>query len=103
MYAALCQSGERRDRILGRVLAEWDRAERGILAVTGTSEILEDNPVLRRSIRLRNPYVDPMSFVQVTTLGRLRATAEDDPAREGIRDLVALSVNGIAAGLQNTG
>ena len=89
--------------MLGTVLAEWDRAERGILAVTGTSEILEDAPVLRRSIRLRNPYVDPMSFVQVTTLRRLRALGEDDPQRDAVADLVALCVNGIAAGLQNTG
>ena len=103
LYAGLAEPDVLRDRILGAVLAEWDRTERGILAVTGTGEILEDTPVLRRSIRLRNPYVDPMSLVQVTTLRRLRAMAEDDPGREPVRDLVALSVNGIAAGLQNTG
>ena len=59
--------------------------------------------MLRRSIRLRNPYVDPLSFVQVALLRRLRALAEDDPEREAVRRLVALSVNGVAAGLQNTG
>jgi phosphoenolpyruvate carboxylase len=103
LYADLAAPEGLRDRILGEIQQEWDRTERGILAVTGTHEILEDNPVLRRSIRLRNPYVDPMSFVQVTTLRRLRAMADDDPGRAAVRDVVALSVNGIAAGLQNTG
>jgi phosphoenolpyruvate carboxylase len=103
LYAGLVDSGELRGQVFGAVLAEWDRAERGIFAVTGTSEVLEDAPILRRSIRLRNPYVDPMSFVQVMTLRRLRDLGEDDPQRDAVRDLVALCVNGIAAGLQNTG
>ena len=103
LYAGLAAPEGLRDRTLRAVLAEWDRAERGILAVTSTAEPLQNAPVLRRSIRLRNPYVDPMSFVQVTMLRRLRALADDDPRRAAVRDLVALSVNGIAAGLQNTG
>jgi phosphoenolpyruvate carboxylase len=103
LYAGLVDSGDLRHQVFGAVLAEWDRAERGIFAVTGTSEVLEDAPILRRSIRLRNPYVDPMSFVQVMTLRRLRALGDDDLQRDAVRDLVALCVNGIAAGLQNTG
>jgi phosphoenolpyruvate carboxylase len=103
LYAGLVSPAERRQRVLSAVLAEWDRAERGILAVAGTTEVLEDAPLLRRSIRLRNPYVDPMSFVQVTTLRRLRGLGEDAADAEDVRDVVALSVNGIAAGLQNTG
>ena len=59
--------------------------------------------MLRRSIRLRNPYVDPLSFVQVSLLGRLRALPEDHPEREAVRQVIALSVNGVAAGLQSTG
>jgi phosphoenolpyruvate carboxylase len=103
LYAGLVSPETLRARVLSAVLQEWDRAERGILAVAGTSELLEDAPVLRRSIRLRNPYVDPMSFVQVTMLRRVRALGDDDPRRAAVRDVVALSVNGIAAGLQNTG
>ena len=103
LYAGLVVPDALRDRVFGAVLDEWDRAERAIFAVAGTSEVLEDAPLLQRSIRLRNPYVDPMSFVQVTTLRRLRAMEEDDPGQEAARELVALSVNGIAAGLQNTG
>ena len=59
--------------------------------------------MLRRSIRLRNPYVDPLSFVQVSLLARLRAAAEPAPERDVLQRLLALTVNGIAAGLQSTG
>jgi phosphoenolpyruvate carboxylase len=103
LYAALVSPESLRERVFSAVLREWDRTERGILAVAGTAEMLENAPVLRRSIRLRNPYVDPMSFVQATMLRRVRALSDDDPRRSAVRDLVALSVNGIAAGLQNTG
>jgi phosphoenolpyruvate carboxylase len=60
-------------------------------------------PVLQRSIRLRNPYVDSLSELQVLMLGRLRATPEDDPSRPQLLRLVHLTVSGVAAGLQNTG
>ena len=56
-----------------------------------------------RSIRLRRPYIDPLSHIQVRFLARLRALPADDPDRERYRRLVQLTVNGVAAGLQNTG
>ena len=67
---------------------------------TQRRELLQGSPVLRRSIRLRNPYVDPLSLVQVSLLRRWRDGSEPD-AEEA--QLAALAVNGIAAGLQNTG
>jgi phosphoenolpyruvate carboxylase len=70
---------------------------RWVKAVTGHVQLLEDNPSLQRSIRLRNPYVDPMSFLQVELLRRKRA---GEPG--GDRALL-LTLNGIAAGLRNTG
>jgi phosphoenolpyruvate carboxylase len=82
---------------------EWDRTEAAILAMTGRSQILEGSPVLLRSIRLRNPYVDPLSFVQATLLRRWRGLPEDSREREDVRRVLALTVNGVAAGLQNTG
>ena len=85
-----------------RIDEEWDRTLAELLHVT-EKELLEDSPVLRRSIRLRNPYVDPLSFVQVALLRRLRALAEDAPERREVQRLIALSINGVAAGLQNTG
>jgi phosphoenolpyruvate carboxylase len=60
-------------------------------------------PVLQRSIGLRNPYVDSLSELQVRLLGRLRGLPPDDPERPVLLRLVQLAVNGVAAGLQNTG
>jgi len=95
-------AGEEGAAVRARMEEEWERTEQAILAITGRSEILEASPVLLRSIRLRNPYVDPMSFAQVALLGRWRALAEGGE-REEVRRALALTVNGIAAGLQNTG
>jgi phosphoenolpyruvate carboxylase len=102
MYASLAEPDVRR-AVLPTMEAEWDRTEAAILAVTGRGQILESSPVLLRSIRLRNPYVDPMSFVQVVLLRRWRALPAEAPEAEGVRRVLALSVNGVAAGLQNTG
>ena len=70
-----------------------------MLAVTGHDALLEDNPVLRRSIDVRNPYVDPINLVQVELLRRLREP-DPDPA---LFDAFVVTVNGIAAGMRNTG
>ena len=70
-----------------------------VLRVTGRGELLDDNPVLRRSIGVRNPYVDPINLVQVELLRRLRQTAGD----ERLRNAFLVTVNGVAAGMRNTG
>lgn len=75
------------------------RAVNVVLAVTGHHELLENNPVLRRSIDVRNPYVDPINLVQVELLRRLR----DPDADPRLRDAFGVTVNGIAAGMRNTG
>jgi len=74
------------------------RAIRGVLAVTGHGELLQSNPVIRRSIDVRNPYIDPLNLVQVELLRRVRE-APDPRAQTALR----VTVNGIAAGLRNTG
>jgi phosphoenolpyruvate carboxylase len=74
-----------------------------LLRVTGRDRLLDDAPVLQRSIALRNPYVDSLSELQVRLLARLRALPEDDPQRPVLLRLVQMAVNGVAAGLQNTG
>jgi len=70
-----------------------------VLAITGQRELLEKNQVLARSIRLRNPYVDPMSLIQVDLLRRKRAGEDTDEVNRAI----AGTINGISAGLRNTG
>jgi phosphoenolpyruvate carboxylase len=74
-----------------------------VLAVTGRRRLLDHRPVLRRAVDLRNPYVDALSFLQVRFLGQLRSGEADEAATDRLRQLVMLTVNGVAAGLQNTG
>jgi phosphoenolpyruvate carboxylase len=75
------------------------RAVNALLGVTGHRELLEENPVLRRSINVRNPYVDPINLVQVEVVRRLRQ-GDSDPR---LRHAFMVTVNGIAAGMRNTG
>jgi len=93
-----------RPDLAGRVLAEYDLTRRLVLAVTGHDRLLADRPVLSRAVALRDPYVDALSYLQLRALGALRGPAADDPAeRERLERLLLLTVNGVAAGLQNTG
>lgn len=103
LYASLVPDPAIRQRIFGHIEAEWWRTEAAVLAITGQSALLAGSPVLRRSIRLRNPYVDPLSFLQVSLLMRLRRMADGAPERAPAQLLVAATINGVAAGLQNTG
>jgi len=75
------------------------RTERALLQVTGHEQLLEENPVLRRSIDVRNPYVDPINLVQAEVLRRLRAPGADPALFEAF----LITVNGVAAGMRNTG
>jgi len=101
-YADLCHDPRIRGEIFGLVGAEHARTTRMICRVAGIDELLERAPVLRRSIARRNPYVDPMSYIQVELLERLRA-APDGAAPSALEDAIMVSISGIAAGLKNTG
>ncbi len=101
-YASLAH-GDAAERRWTAIEAEYHRTVTWLLRVTGRDRLLDGAPVLQRSIGLRNPYVDALSEVQVRLLRRLRALPPDDPARAMHLRLVQLSVNGVAAGLQNTG
>ena len=85
--------------MFSKLEAEFQRTRRSVLAITGQKELLETNQVLARSIRLRNPYVDPMSLIQVDLLRRKRAGEDSD----AINRAIAATINGISAGLRNTG
>jgi phosphoenolpyruvate carboxylase len=74
-----------------------------LLTLRGRSVLLEEQPVLRRSIEVRNPYVDPLNLLQAELLRRLRALSAEDPAVEAVRAALLVTVNGIAAGMRNTG
>jgi phosphoenolpyruvate carboxylase len=98
-YADLVTDAGIRERVFGVLREEFARTRRVILSITGHGELSEGNPVLFRSIRLRNPYVDPMSLVQVDLLRRKRSGASE----EALNYALAATINGIAAGLHNTG
>jgi phosphoenolpyruvate carboxylase len=100
LYADLVEDQELAGRIFGRIAAEYERTVELVCRVTRQGALLERMPVLQRSIQQRNPYVDPLSFIQTVLLRRLRAGEE--PADE-LRAGVLESINGIAAGLKNTG
>jgi phosphoenolpyruvate carboxylase len=100
-YAALVTDGALRDRIFEDIRAEHERACRHICVITGQDDLLSSNPVMRRSIDRRNPYVDPLNFIQVALLRDLRDPATPDG--EAILEAVMETVNGIAAGMKTTG
>lgn len=95
-------------RIFGIIEDEYNRTCRVILQITGEKQLLESSPVLRRSITVRNPYVDPMSYLQVELLARKREIEStegltDGEEREKLLYAILLTMNGIAAGMRNTG
>ena len=101
MYAQLAEP-KVADAIFGDIKAEFELSREMLLKVTGTDEILETEPWLKHSIKVRNPYVDPMNYIQVALLKELRNNP-DHPDIEQLRRSIVLSINGIAAGLQNVG
>jgi phosphoenolpyruvate carboxylase len=101
LYAELTDAATR-NAIFGDLQDEYAATKRMVLAVTGYSELLENEQWLQRSIKLRNPYVDPMNYIQVAAMKQLQEQPESAVA-DALRAAVLLSMNGVAAGLQNTG
>nr|MDQ6885110.1 phosphoenolpyruvate carboxylase [Candidatus Dormibacteraeota bacterium] len=101
--AGLVTDEAERRRIFGDIEAEFERTAEAVLLITEQETILERQPSLLASLRLRDPYLDPMSYLQVRLLRELRALNPDDPARRPRLEAVLRTINGIAAGLQNTG
>jgi phosphoenolpyruvate carboxylase len=103
VYAGLVEDEGIRERVFDRIATEFRLSEKAILAVTGQGHMLENEPVLARSIKLRNPYVDPLNYLQVEMIKRRRAPRVKKEDRDGIHAVLELTVNGIAGGLKNTG
>jgi phosphoenolpyruvate carboxylase len=99
LYAGLVPESALRDRVFGMIVEEYRRTLRTVLKALGQTRLLENNPTLAQSLRLRNPYVDPLSLIQVELLRRRRAGEES----EDLDYVLAATINGISAGLRNTG
>jgi len=98
-YAELVSDAALRDSVFTRVTAEWHATVETLFAITGQKSLLESNPLLARSIRNRFPYIDPLNHIQIELLRRHRSGDAHANVVEGIH----LSINGIAAGLRNSG
>jgi phosphoenolpyruvate carboxylase len=98
-YADLVEDKALADRVFERLVGEWRLTEAAVLSITGQGALLDNNPQLADSIRLRLPYIDPLNALQIEMLGRHRGGRSDERVLQSIH----LSINGISAGLRNTG
>ncbi len=98
-YAMLVEDQELRDAIFPRIRKEWEDTIRQLLDITQQTTLLDRNPLLARSIRNRFPYLDPLNHLQIELLKRHRAGDADERVVQGIH----LTINGVAAGLRNSG
>jgi len=90
--------------VFARIEEEYARARVAILGATGHQDLMDGDAVIQRSVQLRNPYVDPLNYLQVEMLRRLRALPDPDgPEAERHREVIVITINGIAGGLRNTG
>ncbi|MDO8378529.1 phosphoenolpyruvate carboxylase [Phenylobacterium sp.] len=98
-YGGLVEDAGLREAIFGQISGEWERTRDAILAITGQSSLLENNPDLAAIIRSRLPYIDPLNHLQIELIRRRRSGDDTAEVREGIH----LTINGVAAGLRNSG
>lgn len=102
-YTTMIKDQKIAERLYAMMEQEYKLTCDMILEITGQEEILDNVPVIQESIRLRNPYVDPMSYMQVDLLSELRSMREQQQDDQTLLREVLLTINGIAAGLRNTG
>lgn len=104
LYAGLVPDQALARRIFSTIASEYRLTQATILEISGHNKLMESETVIQRSVQLRNPYIDPLNFIQVEMLRRLRSLPDPDGAQaEDLRDVIILTINGIAAGLRNTG
>jgi phosphoenolpyruvate carboxylase len=104
-YSELAEDDEVRKRIWQRIAAECDRSRQAVLDVVGEKELLGSTPWFQSSIEARNPYIDPLNLIQIEFMRRrrMRPTGEELAENDPLRDLLRLTVQGIAAGMRTTG
>lgn len=104
LYSELAPDVAAAREIFECVRLEYDKTSQAILTISGHSELMDSDPVIQRSVRLRNPYVDPLNYIQVDVLRRLRALKDSEGSEaEELRRVMVMTINGIAGGLRNTG
>jgi phosphoenolpyruvate carboxylase len=98
-YAGLVEDKALAQTIFGRIEAEWNKTVEALLTISGQTALLDRHPDLAEALRTRLPYIDPLNHLQIELIRRRRAGDEAEAVREGIH----LTINGVAAGLRNSG
>ena len=103
-YSELVTDKKSGEKIFTQIKEEFESTREVILSITENKELLDNDPVIQRSIHLRNPYIDPLNYIQVETLRQMRALPNsENPQANELRQVIIQTINGIAAGLRNTG
>ncbi len=102
-YLTLCSSDKSAIEIFKMIKSEYERTRTAVLKITGEKILLDENQSLQRSIMLRNPYIDPISFIQVAFIKKYRKKNVSSSEKEKLLSLLRSTVNGISAGIRNTG
>jgi phosphoenolpyruvate carboxylase len=104
LYTGLVSDQAFARSIFNTIDSEYLITQEALLEITGHKELMDAEPVIQRSVHLRNPYVDPLNYIQIEMLHRLRSLADPESTQaEAIREVIVITINGIAAGLRNTG
>ncbi len=104
LYVDLVPDKKLANEIFSSIRDEYGRTREAVLYISGHSTLLEHEPATRQAVQLRNPYVDPLNYIQVETLRRLRSLPnQDGDEAASLREVMAITINGIASGLRNTG
>jgi phosphoenolpyruvate carboxylase len=104
LYVDLASDRELAAGIFSTIREEYERTRQAVLSISGHQSLMELEPVTQNAVQLRNPYIDPMNYIQIEMLQRLRRlTNPAGPEARALREVIVLTINGIAAGLKNTG
>ena len=104
LYVDLVPDKKLGSEMFRAIRAEYDRTRDVVLSISGHANLLEEEPVTQHAVQLRNPYVDPLNYIQVEMLHRIRALPDQEgDEAQSIREVISITINGIAAGLRNTG
>ncbi|MCP4140615.1 MAG: phosphoenolpyruvate carboxylase [Chloroflexi bacterium] len=104
LYVDLVEDKKLASKIFSNIRDEYERTRETTLAISGHNTLLELEPITQQAIHVRNPYVDPLNYLQVEILRRLRALPDQNSAQAtSLREVMSLTINGIASGLRNTG
>ncbi len=104
LYVELVPDKRLGGELFGAIRDEYDRTRDVVLSISGHTNLLDEEPVTQNAVQLRNPYVDPLNYIQVEMLRRIRALPDlESEEAQALREVIGITINGIAAGLRNTG